>query len=337
MPRLAGLRQCAEGSLAPILTESVVAAVAPGGIGADAGDTDKEIDVAHQFRKQHGIDVFERDGFPAGGHEAHLIRRQIIELEALLVHGRFDRLDPELDLKLTLGNALERPAIAGVPAAERGAGPAARLAQGAEAALLDDMAGKAVRIDVRGALGVGENIDFAVRLLERLSDLELRRDAGARRAHAPASDCIGCQSLTRALPSRDRGACRPHRRCRPCPAVLRPNVLRSRTTRSAGAQSSRRAAPRDSGRARRSAASCDRRDRSARDEALRLQGLADLLDLLLERFQRVGVVVLHCAGGPLSGLPLASRQFVSSAPSSVMTSSAFADRSDIEVPSEAKP
>ena len=143
------------------------------GIGADAGDADEQIGVAHQLGEQHGVDVFERDRIAVRGHEAHLIRGQIIELEILLVHRRFDRLDPEFDLELALGHALERPAVAGVPAAEGRARPAARLAQGAEAALLDDMAGEAVRVGVRGALGVGQHIDLAVRLLERLRDPEL--------------------------------------------------------------------------------------------------------------------------------------------------------------------
>ena len=42
---------------------------------------------------------------------------------------------------------------------------------------------------------------------------------------------------------------------------------------------------------------CDRRDRSRSSRsALRLQGLADFLDLLLERFQRVGVAIFNGGG-----------------------------------------
>src|SRR5262249_7615103 len=72
-----------------------------------------------------------------------------------------------------LCNLLMRENVAPVPAAIGRAIPAARLAERAEAVLIDDVRGEAVGIGVRRAFRVGEHIDFAVRLLERLADVEL--------------------------------------------------------------------------------------------------------------------------------------------------------------------
>ena len=48
--------------------------------------------------------------------------------------------------------------------------PAAQDAQAVELVLFEDMGGEAVGIGPRGPLGVGQQIDFTVRLLEGLDD-----------------------------------------------------------------------------------------------------------------------------------------------------------------------
>ena len=62
--------------------------------------------------------------------------------------------------------------------------------------LLHDVPGKAVRMVVRLPLGVGQDVDLAVRLLERLRDAEVRKPLPPGQ-HLAASDCIGCQRRTR--------------------------------------------------------------------------------------------------------------------------------------------
>src|SRR5215472_9297045 len=52
-PSFATLTQVAEGKTLPVMAKGSVALISPRGIVADAGDTDKQIDVAHDFRKYY--------------------------------------------------------------------------------------------------------------------------------------------------------------------------------------------------------------------------------------------------------------------------------------------
>src|SRR5262249_34195662 len=146
------LGQLAEGNAAPVAVERIVRAIGPGRITADPGDADEQIDVTHKLGEQHGIDLVERDRLARRGGETHLIRRQMLEAEALMVDRGLDRIDPEFDLEAALGEPLERSGIAPIPAAIGRAVPVARLTERAEAMLIDDVGCKAVRVSVRLAL-----------------------------------------------------------------------------------------------------------------------------------------------------------------------------------------
>src|SRR5207244_36879 len=101
------------------------------------------------------------------------------------IRALLDRLDPELDLERAIDELPQRPAVARIPHAERRAFPAARLAQGAKAVLVDDMAREAAGAQAGLALGWRRHVDLAVGLLEGLDDPE------AVQAPAP------CQHLRR--------------------------------------------------------------------------------------------------------------------------------------------
>src|SRR5262249_6120119 len=82
--------------------------------------------------------------------------------------------DPELGPQVPVRQPLHRPAVARIPHAESRSAPAARLTERPEQVLLHDVAGKPVGIDASLALGVGENINLTMRLLEWLRDAQLR-------------------------------------------------------------------------------------------------------------------------------------------------------------------
>ena len=167
--------------------------------------------------------------------------------------------------------------------------------------LIDDVSGEAVRIDAGLALGVGEHVDLAMRLLERLGDAE-RGEAlapgqhvgGVRLHRMPEPDtgvCVGGERLAGHVDERVVLRQRRHPRL---PARNRPD----QPARKIGDQRLVEIA---------GAPDIDRPFAVAEIEpfeaqALRGQGLADLLRTRLEHLQSVGVKGLHRGGRPAQRL-----------------------------------
>src|SRR5262245_55608420 len=65
---------------------------------------------------------------------------------------------------------IQRGRVVGIPLAHHSILPAALLAQSAERMLTQDVRGESVRVNIGLALGIGEQIDLTVSLLEGLAN-----------------------------------------------------------------------------------------------------------------------------------------------------------------------
>src|SRR5262249_38073177 len=99
--------------------------------------------------------------------EADLVGTQI-EKDLHLRGLRLDGLDPELDAQVPAWK-LEGGRGGGVEIALEAVAPATLLAEGGELGLPTELGRKPIRINGRLAFGIGQQVDFAMGLLERLA------------------------------------------------------------------------------------------------------------------------------------------------------------------------
>src|SRR6185312_6378812 len=156
----------------------------PGRIVADARHTDEEIDVAQELGEYPGRDGLQRPQLSRKRGETHLAARDVKKDGSLGPLVLLGRLDLELQAQvMPRENAAGK--VVGVPGPLEVIAPAALGAEGGERVLPEDVRGEAIRIGFGLTLGIGQDIDLAMRLLERLPDLALFKPA------APGEHLLG--------------------------------------------------------------------------------------------------------------------------------------------------
>ena len=115
-------------------------------------------------------------GSPPPARESNLISRRVqvdsrmADILAFVKGSPFmDRLDPKLRLQIP-ERQFECRSVGRVPIPLQPVAPASALTKGRELVLANDVCGKSIGICGRLSLGIGEDVHFAMGLLERLSD-----------------------------------------------------------------------------------------------------------------------------------------------------------------------
>ena len=217
---------------------SVSAAIDPVGVVRHGGDANEQVAMAHHLGERERRDILDIDDCsplrPVGGRgfrdgriddaiEAELVGRQIeigLRIGDLGIIAAGARC-PEFGDEACRGSTIWVGWSLGVSAQIRCVTIQPLRRASAELVLLDDMPGKTVRIGAGAPFGVGDEIHFPVRLLERLRDTE-RASLPAR----PSPPRPRSRSGARADLAPSIGpACRRRRSCRR-PTMWRPGRRR---------------------------------------------------------------------------------------------------------------
>src|SRR5579862_9347455 len=176
---LRGDGKFAVGEAVPVLGIGHLSAGAPSGIGSDAGDADQQVHVPHYFGKNCRWNFHQRNGLALNDFKATWLRRDAEEPQTSGADGAINVVARDLcapgkvHLEFStqvVARELEIRIVVRIPLTHQIELPATLATECRKLMLADDMCSETIRVGPGLTLGIGQKVDFAMRLLERLPD-----------------------------------------------------------------------------------------------------------------------------------------------------------------------